>query len=29
MLDAMWFLWAFMIWKIVEEIGILQWIRGI
>jgi protein-S-isoprenylcysteine O-methyltransferase Ste14 len=29
MLDAMWFLWAFLIWKIFEEFGVLQWIRSI
>lgn len=29
MLDAMWFLWAYMIWKIFEEFGVLQWIRSI
>jgi protein-S-isoprenylcysteine O-methyltransferase Ste14 len=29
MLDAMWFLWAYMIWKSFEEFGVLQWIRSI
>jgi len=29
LLDAMWFLWAFMIWKIFEEFGALQWIRSL
>ena len=29
MLDAMWFLWAYMIWKLIEEFGVLQWIRSL
>ena len=29
LLDAMWFLWAFLIWEIVEESGALQWIRSL
>ena len=29
LLDAMWFLWAFMLWEVFEEFGILQWLRGI
>jgi protein-S-isoprenylcysteine O-methyltransferase Ste14 len=29
MLDAMWFLWAYMIWKSFEEFGALQWIRSL
>jgi protein-S-isoprenylcysteine O-methyltransferase Ste14 len=27
LLDAMWFLWAFMLWEILEEFGVLQWTR--
>lgn len=29
LLDAMWFLWAFMLWEVFEEFGILQWIRSL
>jgi protein-S-isoprenylcysteine O-methyltransferase Ste14 len=29
LLDAMWFLWAFMLWEVLEEFHILQWIRGL
>ena len=29
LLDAMWFLWAFMLWEVFKEFGILQWIRGL
>jgi len=29
LLDVMWFLWAFLIWEILEESGALQWIRGL
>lgn len=29
LLDAMWFLWAFLLWEIFEEFGILQWIQGL
>jgi len=29
LLDAMWFLWAFLLWEVFEEFGILQWIQGI
>jgi protein-S-isoprenylcysteine O-methyltransferase Ste14 len=28
LLDAMWFLWAFLIWEILEESGALLWIRN-
>ncbi len=28
LLDAMWFLWAFMLWEIIEEFSILQFVRG-
>jgi protein-S-isoprenylcysteine O-methyltransferase Ste14 len=27
LLDAMWFLWAFMLWEALEASGLLQWIR--
>jgi len=27
--ESMWFLWAFMLWEVFEEFGILQWLRGI
>jgi len=26
--ESMWFLWAFMLWEVFEEFGILQWIRS-
>jgi hypothetical protein len=29
LLDAMWFLWAFLLWEVFEEFGILQWIRSL
>jgi len=29
LLDAMWFLWAFLIWDILEKTGTLQWIRNL
>jgi len=29
LLDAMWFLWAFLIWDILEKSGALQWIRNL
>ena len=29
LLDVMWFLWAFLIWKILEQSGALQWIRNL
>jgi len=29
LLDAMWFLWAFLIWDILETSGTLQWIRSL
>ena len=29
LLDAMWFLWAFLIWDILEKSGALQWIRSL
>ena len=27
LLDAMWFLWAFMLWEIFEEFSIMAWLR--
>ena len=27
LLDAMWFLWAFMLWEVFEEFGLLVWFR--
>jgi protein-S-isoprenylcysteine O-methyltransferase Ste14 len=29
LLDAMWFLWAFLIWEVLKESGALQWIRSL
>jgi protein-S-isoprenylcysteine O-methyltransferase Ste14 len=29
LLDAMWFMWAFLIWDILEKSGALQWIRSL
>lgn len=29
LLDAMWFLWAFMLWEVFEEFGVLQWARSL
>jgi protein-S-isoprenylcysteine O-methyltransferase Ste14 len=29
LLDAMWFLWVFLIWDILEKTGTLQWIRNL
>jgi len=29
LVNAMWFLWAFMLWEVFEEFGILLWLRGL
>lgn len=29
LLSAMWFLWAFLLWEVIEELGILPWLRGL
>ena len=29
LLNAMWFLWAFMLWEVFEEFGILLWLRSL
>jgi protein-S-isoprenylcysteine O-methyltransferase Ste14 len=29
LLDAMWFLWAFLIWDVLEKSGALQWVRSL
>jgi len=29
LVNAMWFLWAFMLWEVFEEFGLLLWLRGL